>query len=222
MHNRKAAFKNGQSFCIHKYWQGENGLVISNENIILEGEKVKLTPMEMEHADGLWQAAMPDIIWSYMATKIRTKEEMKGAIKTAISERDKGTQYPFAVFDKERSQIIGSTRYIDISEDNKSLEIGWTWYHPDVWRTQVNTECKLLLLEHAFETLKINRVQWKTDIRNIRSQTAIARLGAIKEGVLRKDRILKDGYVRDTVVYSMLKEEWPTAKEKLHSKMNNL
>lgn len=185
----------------------------------LEGETVYLRAMEIGHLDGLWQAAEPEAIWSYMASKIRSKAEMEKAIIMAVEERKKGNQYPFVVFDKKNHRILGSTRYLDISQANKNLEIGWTWYHPDVWRTRVNTECKFLMLKHAFEKFQFNRVHLKTDSRNIRSQQAISRLGAIKEGILRQDRVLADGYIRNTVVYSIIKEEWPEVKKALIEKL---
>jgi RimJ/RimL family protein N-acetyltransferase len=172
----------------------------------------------MEHLDGLWEAAMPNEIWMYMATKIGTKDDMKKMIDTAIKEREKGTQYTFTVFNNHNI-IIGSTRFLDIFPAQKSVEIGWTWYHPDVWRTKVNTECKLLLLTHAFETWNLTRVQLKTDARNLRSQKAIARLGAVKEGTLRKDRIISDGFARDTVYYSILCDEWEKVKNGLIMKL---
>jgi N-acetyltransferase len=183
-----------------------------DKKISLEGNTVKLLPMENSHLDGLWEAGHNQSIWEFTSSKVRNKAEMKNVIESAIAEREKGTQIPFTVFDKKTDKIVGSTRFLDISEAHKSLEIGWTWYNPNYWRTRVNTECKFLLLQHAFEKMGVNRVQFCTDSRNVRSQTAIARLGAEKEGILRKHRIIADGYVRDTVVFSILKEEWPAIK----------
>ena len=190
-----------------------------NELFSLQGGSVRLIPINMDHQDGLWEAAKPDDIWTYMATKVRSHAEMGQMIKAAIRDRDKGTQYTFTVLDNQ-NRIVGSTRFLDISAFHKSVEIGSTWYHPDVWRTKVNTECKLLLLEHAFEKWNLTRVQLKTDSRNIRSQTAIARLGAVKEGTLRKDRVISDGYVRDTVYFSILYTEWKDVKEGLLKKLH--
>lgn len=182
---------------------------------------VKLQPISIEHFDGLWEAAKPDEIWTYMATKVRNQAEMKQMIHSAIQARDKGSQYTFTVFNYE-NQIIGSTRFLDISTVHNSAEIGSTWYHPDVWRTKVNTECKYLLLCHAFESWNLTRVQFKTDSRNLRSQKAIERLGAVKEGTLRKDRVISDGYVRDTVFYSILRDEWDSVKKEFTNKLNNI
>lgn len=189
-----------------------------NEHFELKGETVTLLPISFEHIDGLWEAAKPDEIWTYMATTVRSKAEMEQMIASAIQKREKGTEYTFTVVNQE-DKIIGSTRYLDISPEHNSLEIGSTWYHPDSWRTRVNTECKYLLLQHAFESWKVRRVQLKTDSRNLRSQKAIGRIGALKEGTLRKDRKILGGYVRDTVFYSILDNEWETVKWNLGRKL---
>ncbi len=194
-----------------KYW---------DNLFVLEGETVKLQPISIEHFDGLWEAAKPEEIWTYMATKVRNQAEMEQMIHSAIEARDKGSQYTFTVFNHE-NRIIGSTRFLDISTVHNSAEIGFTWYHPDVWRTKVNTECKYLLLSLAFESWNLTRVQLKTDSRNLRSQKAIERFGAVREGTLRKDRVISDGYVRDTVFYSVLRDEWDSVKKVLTRKLNN-
>jgi N-acetyltransferase len=193
-----------------------------DEKITLEGITVKLVPMESIQLDGLWGAGQDQSIWEFTSSKVRNKDEMKKVIETAMAEREKGTQLPFTVLDKKNGKIVGSSRFLDISETHRSLEIGWTWYNPENWRTSVNTETKLLMLQYAFESMGMNRVQFCTDSRNIRSQTAIARLGAQREGVLRKHRIIADGYVRDTVVFSILKEEWPKVKSGLQEKLNRV
>jgi N-acetyltransferase len=189
-----------------------------SELFSLEGETVKLIPVSMDHLEDLWEAAKPDEIWTYMATKVRTKDEMKQMINSALKDRENGTGYTFTVVNNEY-RVIGSTRFLDILTQHKSAEIGSTWYHPDVWRTKVNTECKYLLLKLAFETWDLTRVQLKTDSRNLRSQQAIARLGAVKEGILRKDRIISDGYVRDTVFFSILCDEWKQVCTQLKLKL---
>ncbi|MEW8972512.1 MAG: GNAT family protein [Mesobacillus sp.] len=190
-----------------------------DKKIMLDGNTVKLLPMETSHLDGLWEAGHNQSIWEFTSSKIRNKAEMNKVIEFAIAEREKGTQIPFVVLDKVTGKIAGSTRFLDLSEAHKSLEIGWTWYSPDYWRTRVNTESKYLLLQYAFEKMGVNRVQFCTDSRNVRSQAAIARLGAEREGVLRKHRIIADGYVRDTVIFSILKEEWPRIKTGLQEKL---
>jgi N-acetyltransferase len=197
-----------------------NGIMdkLWSELFSLEGETVKLIPVSMDHLEDLWEAAKPDEIWTYMATKVRTKDEMKQMINSALKDRENGTGYTFTVVNNEY-RVIGSTRFLDILTQHKSAEIGSTWYHPDVWRTKVNTECKFLLLKLAFERWNLTRVQLKTDSRNVRSQLAIARLGAVKEGILRKDRIISDGYVRDTIFFSILCDEWKQVSTQLKLKL---
>ncbi|MFD2445645.1 GNAT family N-acetyltransferase [Bacillus sp. CGMCC 1.16607] len=185
----------------------------------LIGNTVKLIPMEESHVSDLWEAAKPEEIWAFTAGKIRSLGTARKVVESAIADREQGISYPFVIQEQDTNRMIGSTRFLDISPTHKSVEIGWTWYHPSVWRTRVNTECKFLLLQHAFETWDLNRVQLKTDLRNIRSQKAIERIGGVKEGVFRKDRIIDDGYIRDTVFYSILKEEWPEVKAQLLIKL---
>ncbi|MGD6857831.1 GNAT family N-acetyltransferase [Bacillus infantis] len=189
---------------------------------ILEGKSVRLSPMREEQSSLLWEAAAHKEIWEYTASKIFSLDEMKSDIRKAEALEKEGKLLAFSVALRESGRLVGSTRFLDILPENKTLEIGSTWYTPEVWRTSVNTECKFLLLRHAFEQWDMNRVQLKTDSRNVRSQKAIERLGAVKEGILRKDRIIADGYARNTVFYSILREEWPEVKENLIQKMGNL
>ncbi|PLT27981.1 GNAT family N-acetyltransferase [Peribacillus deserti] len=190
------------------------------EKIILKGQRAKLIPLEQSHIDELFAAAEKPDIWSYMSTDMKDRAAMESVVLTALNQQKIGQEMPFTVIDTETGNVVGSTRYLNVSLPNRSLEIGWTWYNPSVWRTRLNTECKYLLLSHAFEGLGMNRVQFKTDSRNIRSQNAISRLGAVKEGVLRNDRIMHDGYIRSSVVFSILKEEWPQVKLLLESFLN--
>jgi N-acetyltransferase len=189
---------------------------------ILEGKSVRLSPIREDQSSLLWEAAAYKEIWEFTASKIFSLEEMKADTRKAADLVKEGKQLAFSVSLKESGRLVGSTRYLDILPENKTLEIGSTWYTPEVWRTSVNTECKFLLLRHAFEIWDMNRVQLKTDSRNIRSQKAIERLGAVKEGILRKDRIIADGYARNTVYYIILKEEWPQVKERLIQKLKNI
>lgn len=184
-------------------------------SVTLLGERVKLIPLEELHTEGLYEAAKVPEIWSHLPSKIQNIEDIKQLVKNALKSKESGQELPFVVLDLETNSIVGSTRFLDISIPNKSLEIGWTWYNPSVWRTRVNTECKYLLLKHCFEELNFNRVQLKTDVRNQRSRTAILRLGAVQEGIIRKHMILPDGFARDSVIFSIIKEEWPSIKERL-------
>lgn len=183
--------------------------------VTLEGERVRLVPIQPEHAAGLYEAAQANEIWAYMPYAIDSLEKARFFIDSALRSQEKGIDLVFTIIDKEQGRIVGSTRYLDIIPRDKSLEIGWTWYNPSVWRSRVNSECKYLLLCHAFETLECIRVQLKTDARNERSQNAIGRLGAVKEGTLRNHRILADGYIRDSVYFSILDREWSDVKARL-------
>ncbi|USK72233.1 GNAT family N-acetyltransferase [Peribacillus asahii] len=183
----------------------------------LIGERVILLPLEVHHIQELFDAGNNPDIWAYMPMKVQSIEDMKRLVDGALQAREQGSEFPFAIFDRDLEKIVGSTRFLDISIPNQSLEIGWTWLSPTVWRTRINTECKYLLLKHCFETLGALRVQIKTDGRNVRSQKAIERIGAVKEGVLRRNRILYDGFVRDSVYYSVIDREWEKVKDKLES-----
>ncbi|SDX04735.1 GNAT family N-acetyltransferase [Paenibacillus sp. CF384] len=176
----------------------------------LEGERVRLLPLEREHAAPLFQAADDPRIGMHYPSSIRNMEETEAFIEKAIEGRKRGEQFPYAIFDKELQAFVGSTRYLRISEEHRNLNIGSTWYSPLVWRTRVNTEAKYLLLRHAFEAISMNRVEIITTPDNVRSQRAIERLGAVKEGVLRKKyRGL------DYIVYSILDSEWQEVKSML-------
>jgi N-acetyltransferase len=183
--------------------------------IELLGQRVEIVPMETKHTKELFTAGNNLDIWTYMPMVVRTLEDMERLVNDALKQREQGTQFPFVIVDKDTNELIGSTRFIDISVPNRNLEIGWTWLSPSVWRTKVNTECKYLLFKHCFETLGTIRVQLKTDSRNLRSQRAIERIGAVKEGVIRNHRILSDGYRRHSVYYSVIDNEWGGVKERL-------
>jgi len=174
----------------------------------LVGKNVTLTPMLPTHAQGIFEASQHPDIWAMLPhNPFQSVEEVETWIDLA---GNKLNESAFAICDRN-GKIIGSTRYLNIEPQNRALEIGWTWLNPTYWGTHLNTESKYLLLQYAFEVLEYNRVQFKTDSRNIRSQKAIERLGAQKEGVLRSDRLLPDGYRRDSVYYSILIEEWRDA-----------
>ncbi|PFV83092.1 GNAT family N-acetyltransferase [Bacillus sp. AFS059628] len=158
-------------------------------------------------------------IWKYLTTEMDSYQDMEQYVQVAIKGFEGETDLPFVVVDQKTNEIVGSTRLYSISNDNKTVELGQTWYHPSVHRTSINTECKYMLLQYAFEELHMLRVQIKTDLRNEKAQSAIERLGAVKEGVLRNERQLPNGYVRDAVVYSIIASEWPVIKEQLLQKL---
>lgn len=190
-------------------------MMIIREPIDLVGERARLVALEDVHTQALFTAGRFSEIWSYMPTKVTSLAEMEAVAGHALDAKRSGSEFPFVIIDQVTDTIVGSTRFLDISVSNCHLEIGWTWLTPAVWRTRINTECKYLLLKYCFETLKTVRVQLKTDGRNTRSQQAIERIGATREGVLRKHRILSDGYIRDSVYYSVIDDEWPSVKSRL-------
>lgn len=188
------------------------------EPIILEGNRVRLLPMEENHIEPLFAAKQhPLLLNTPYIEPFRSIDDARKDVNAALAGQAAGITLPFVIEDKNSGEIVGTTRLHEISPVHHSLEIGWTWLHPDVWRSRVNTECKYLLLRYSFESLDMIRVQIKTDLRNERSQRAIERLGAVREGVLRKHRVLHDGYVRDTVMFSIISDEWPAVKEKLEA-----
>ncbi len=191
------------------------------EPVILQGKHVRLEPLAESHAADLLVAAQSEDIWRYMPTHPpKTLEDMQVIISNALKLRATGTQMPFAIIDQASQKAIGSSRYLDIQPLNKGIEIGWTWLGQDYWRSVRNTECKYLLLSYAFEQQGAIRVQLKTDRRNQRSQLAIERIGAVKEGILRQHMIMPDGYLRDSVYYSILDGEWPGVKKRLEAILN--
>lgn len=180
---------------------------------ILKNDIVKLIPMELAHVDGLFQAAQDERIWTHMSVELLTRESVELYVTDAVNKRESGTDFAFVIVDAQSDQIIGATWYLDISLQHKRLEIGSTWLNPSYWRTNLNTNCKYLLLQYGFEELGMQRIQIKTGHENIRSQQAIERLGATKEGVLRNHMIRKEGTIRHTVMYSIIQEEWPEIKK---------
>jgi RimJ/RimL family protein N-acetyltransferase len=180
----------------------------------------RLEPLRADHAAGLFEVGREPEIWRYLpAGPPRDVEGVAAFIRRALDGAAVGTELPFAIIERASGRAVGSTRYLEIQPGNRALEIGATWIAPAWQRTAVNTECKYLLLRHAFEGLGAVRVQLKTDGRNERSQRAIERLGAKREGCLRKSRILHDGYIRDTVMYSVIAEEWAGVKERLEARL---
>ncbi len=188
--------------------------------VTLIGRAVRLEPLRREHGERLYQAAQDPAIWPYMSYNPSVSfTAMQEWITEALEAQERGQQVPFVIVHLANEAIIGSTRYLTIVPKDQGLEIGWTWLAREARRTSVNTECKYLLLRHAFEMLGAIRVQLKTDSRNLVSQRAIERLGASKEGVLRNHMIMPDGHYRHSVYYSILDTEWPTVKANLEAKM---
>jgi N-acetyltransferase len=188
------------------------------ESVILEGRHVRLEPLQEWHRDDLSAAAAEDpSIFRYMATNIA--EGWDAWLREALDGVAAGTYVVWATVDTSTGRAIGSTRFGDIAPEHGRVEIGWTWLGASHQRTAANTEVKLLQLTYAFEELGATRVALKTDARNLRSQAAIERLGAVREGALRKHIRMPDGYLRDTVYYSILDDEWPAVKARLEERL---
>jgi len=191
------------------------------EPITLEGRWVRLEPLAQHHAADLAEAARDEEIWRYMPAKLTTIGQIEHWITETLALQATGAVLPFAIVERAEVRAIGSTRYLNIMPRDRGLEIGWTWLGRAVWRTAVNTECKYLLLRHAFETLDCIRVQFKTDKRNERSRRAIERIGGQFEGILRQHMVLPDGSYRDSAFYSIIDAEWPAVKAKLADRLYN-
>ncbi|MFG2949459.1 GNAT family N-acetyltransferase [Streptomyces adustus] len=190
----------------------------------LTGHHVRLEPLTTEHLGELFEAGGGDEeVWRWQGGPApQTQAELGDKLATLLEAAEQGAYVPFAVVHRADGRAIGWTTYMDIDVADERLEIGWTWYGRAYWRTAVNTESKLLLLTHAFEDLGMGRVQLKTDHLNHRSQAAIARIGARREGVLRRHRRRPDGTWRDSVYFSILADEWPAAKENLTTRLREL
>lgn len=192
-----------------------NAMNTAADPLTLEGQRVRLEPLSHDHADGLLMAARAPEIWRYMAVNLDSPQVVAKWIDASLAANTQGTEAVFAIVERASGRVIGSTRYLDIRPAHRGLEIGWTWLDKDQWRTGVNTECKFLLLQHAFETLEAIRVQLKTHRLNVRSRRAIERIGAQFEGILRNAVILADGTFRDSAYYSIIDSEWPAVRRHL-------
>jgi RimJ/RimL family protein N-acetyltransferase len=189
------------------------------EPTTLRGKTVRLEPLRMEHAGPLAHVGLDPSLWRWIPVQVATPDEMRTYVATALDEQQRGVSVPFAIVDQVSNQVIGSTRYANIEPAHRRLEIGWTWLTPSFQRTAANTEAKLMLLTHAFETLGAQRVEFKTDKLNDRSREAILRIGAAEEGIFRKHMIMSTGRVRDTVYFSIIDTEWPAVKAKLLARL---
>jgi N-acetyltransferase len=188
--------------------------------ITLNGPHLRLEPMRLEHGPPLLEAGRDPQVWQWMPARPDSPEAIRAWMDKAMRAAADGREYPFVVIGGD-GRVLGSTRYLDVQEDDRTAEIGWTWYSPDVWGGVVNPEAKYLLMRHAFEDWHAIRVALKTDVKNLHSQAAIKKLGARYEGTLRNQRIRPDGSYRDTVVFSIIESEWPAAKRRLEQRIRD-
>ena len=187
--------------------------------VTLEGQHVRLEPMSPAHEEALIAAAADGELWNSTVTIVPSRATIAAYIDTALKAQAEGHALPFVIIQESAGKVVGSTRYFHIERDHRRLEIGYTWLSSSAQRTKVNTEAKLLLLTHAFERLGSIRVEFVTDILNEQSRTAILRLGAKQEGVLRSHMIMPSGRYRDSVCFSIIKSEWPAVKAGLQAKL---
>ena len=178
------------------------------EPVTLRGTRVQLVPLTRGHLDALCDAGLDPRLWELATDPVRTREEMAAYCDESLRGQEEGTVLPFVTQETGEGRIVGSTRLANYVEAHRRVEIGWTWIAPAWQRTGVNTEAKYLMLRHAFEVIGCNRVEFKTDALNARSRTAIARLGAHEEGTLRRHMVTASGRLRDSVYFSIIREEW--------------
>lgn len=191
------------------------------ERVTLEGDLVRLLPMNEDHVHALYKIGSNREIWRWTTSNIEKFEDMENYVRTALAERDQGLALPFVTVDKASNEIVGSTRFGNISIQNRNAEIGWTWINPKWQRTYINTEAKLLMLTHAFETWKCIRIEIITDFYNEQSRNAILRLGAKQDGIFRNHLIVDSGRIRDSVIFSIIDSDWPEVRENLKQKMRS-
>jgi RimJ/RimL family protein N-acetyltransferase len=187
--------------------------------LILEGEHVRLEPLPPAHEESLLAAAGDGELWNSTVTIVPSRANVAAYIAAALDAQAQGQALPFVIIRKPSDQVVGSTRFFHIERDHRRVEIGYTWLSASAQRTNVNTEAKLLLLTHAFERLRCIRVEFVTDLLNHQSRTAILRLGAKQEGVLRNHMIMPGGRYRDSVCFSIIEAEWPDVKARLEEKL---
>ena len=185
----------------------------------LSSNGITLKPLMLSHATDLVEACQDGELWKINETSVPEPDKVIDYINAADSMSDRQA---FVVIDESSGKVIGTTSFHDISPTSKRLEIGYTWYAKSYWRTPVNTTCKLMLLTYIFETLQYQTVGWRTDINNHRSQQAIERLGAKKDGVIRGNRVRRDGIISDTVMYSIVSSEWSQIKPNLAGKLQSV
>ena len=189
----------------------------------LEGRVVRLEPLSASHHEGLWEASRDPRTWTWLPIlQPRTHDELDAWIAAALDAAARGTELPLVTIGHEDGRVLGSTRYLGLRPEHRSVEIGWTWLHPDAWQTGANVEAKLLMLTHAFDVWGCRRVELKTDALNERSRAAIEALGASFEGVHRQHQLARGGENRDTAWYSILDGEWPGVRERLTTRLARL
>lgn len=189
------------------------------EPVILDGEFVRLEPMRVDHLPALIEVGMDESIWKWTNNVVNDATDIERYVREALAMQALGTSIPFVTIEKASAAVVGSTRFGNIDTANKKAEIGWTWINPKWQRTVINTEAKLLMLTHAFETWNCIRVELKTDSNNDKSRNAMLRIGCTEEGTLRNHMITESGRFRDSVYFSIIQTEWESVNQNLTSKL---
>jgi N-acetyltransferase len=179
---------------------------------VLENERALLKPLAEEDFEALCVAGADASVWQYSTVTVQTREDLINYLQTALNQRLVRQALPFTIIDKTNLQVAGCTRFGNFSWENRRVEIGWTWIGVHFQKTGLNRACKHLLLDYAFTELGMNRVELKADARNAGSREAMRKMGATEEGILRQHMIMENGYIRDTVYFSVLAQEWETLK----------
>lgn len=187
--------------------------------ITLSGSRVRLEPMTEQHVPGLAEIGAVPELWLYTMNRIAGAADAAAYVRAALAGAAQGTALPFVTVRQNDGRVIGSTRFANYDADSRRIEIGWTWIIPGLQRSGANVEAKLLMLAHAFEQLGCNRVEFKTDVLNQKSRSALVGIGARAEGVLREHTLIWNGRKRDTIYYSILASEWPAVKHNLHERL---
>jgi N-acetyltransferase len=189
------------------------------EPVTLTGSVVRLEPLGLEHVDALAEVGLDPVLWRWIPFPVRTKDQLRDYVETALRDREAGRAMPFVTIERASDRPIGSSRFGNIDLTNRRVEIGWTWVAPPWQRSAVNTEAKLLMLEHAFERLGCIRVEFKTDALNSQSRNALLGIGATQEGVFRQHMVTETDRLRDSVYFSILDREWPDVKVRLQERL---
>ena len=183
-----------------------------DSQLLLQDRMARLEPLQLSHTDELLPVALHESLWRFTSVQITNKDALARYIHQAMEEKSRGVSLPFIIRSAQNGAAVGCTRFGNYEPLHKRVEIGWTWLSPALHGTGFNQHCKLLLLDYAFDTLNLNRVELKTSARNLISQRAMEKIGATREGVLRRHMIQENGEIRDTVYYSFIKEEWPAIR----------
>ena len=187
--------------------------------VVLGRQHARLEPLTLGHVDALTEIGLDEDLWRWIPVQVRSREDMLAYVRTAVQWQADGTALPFATIEQSSGRVIGSTRFMNIDQPNRHVEIGATWIAKPWQRTAVNTEAKYLMLRHAFEHFGCLRVELKTDALNEKSRSAILRIGAKQEGIFRKHMVCESGRVRDSVWFSIIDSEWPAVKAVLEEKL---